>query len=643
MRKLIVFFTFISIAFSAFSINLNSIIRTLPSLPDSNQVDSVFNIARLKIINAEAKEGIQLAKWALQKARQKNYRDLIPKARFYIAYGFKKLNIEDSCIYHYELALIEMKGTKHEDWAPFVYTNIVNFYRNKGKYQKALSAGFEALKLAESKKDTIQEGLFSTEVGYIYDRMKEFEKAIEWHRKALKKLENKNEPYQINFIRSRIGIAYDDLGQFDSAHFYNQISLRYSYLIQDSTGIASTSSNIGNTFIKQEKWDSALVYLLSANQILKIKGDDGFRANAKINLGNVLMHLGRYEESKNRFFEGLKFAKKWGGVKFESEAFFHLHELYKKQNQLDSALFYFILFKNSEDSLYRIEKLKQIEEISTKYESKKKEQQIEIQQAVLSEQESEIMAKQRAIFALGILVLLAIVLAFAAYKRYQAKKNSEVQFRIIEEQEKGLYAVFNAQEEERKRISKDLHDGVGQQLSGLKMAIQTYGNSIDKSNTAEKKVVEKLAEIASDSANEVRSISHQMMPKALTELGLIEAMQDMLEKSFDLSQIQYEFEHFGITGRLNEKVEISLYRVAQELVNNIIKHSDAKRVNVQLFKNSGKVIMVVEDDGKGMSRSKSDGHGLLNMKSRINTLHGEMNLEPSPNSGTLATIRIPLE
>ena len=133
-----------------------------------------------------------------------------------------------------------------------------------------------------------------------------------------------------------------------------------------------------------------------------------------------------------------------------------------------------------------------------------------------------------------------------------------------------------------------------------------------------------------------------MMPRALTELGLIEAISDMLEKSLGMSTIKYEFEHFGIDERLSEKVEVSLYRVTQELINNIIKHSNAKKVNVQLLKNAGKVILIVEDDGKGISISKTDGHGLLNMKSRINTLHGELNLEPSPNSGTLATIRIPI-
>ena len=126
------------------------------------------------------------------------------------------------------------------------------------------------------------------------------------------------------------------------------------------------------------------------------------------------------------------------------------------------------------------------------------------------------------------------------------------------------------------------------------------------------------------------------------ELGLVEALDDMLNKSLRLNEIQFQFEHFGIEGRLNERIEISLYRVAQELVNNIIKHAKANNITIQLFKNAGKVILVVEDNGVGIKPSASNGHGLLNMKSRINAVNGEMNLEPSPNSGTMATIRIPI-
>ena len=240
------------------------------------------------------------------------------------------------------------------------------------------------------------------------------------------------------------------------------------------------------------------------------------------------------------------------------------------------------------------------------------------------------------------LVIVAVLGSTSIMQRNKRKAQAEKDAAIIEERDKGTQAVFIAQEEERKRISKDLHDGVGQQLSGLKMAFQKVSKGLLSENPKRSKELEKLSGILSESADEVRSISHQMMPKSLIELGLIEAVGDMLQKGLGMTGIEYDFEHFGITERLAENIEVSLYRVCQELINNIIKHSEAKKVHVQLFKNQKKVIMVVEDDGKGIKAKNVNGQGLLNMRSRVNTLKGEINLEASPNSGTLATIRIPI-
>jgi signal transduction histidine kinase len=95
--------------------------------------------------------------------------------------------------------------------------------------------------------------------------------------------------------------------------------------------------------------------------------------------------------------------------------------------------------------------------------------------------------------------------------------------------------------------------------------------------------------------------------------------------------------------RLPERIEVSLYRVCQELINNVIKHSGASKVHVQLFQNKGKVIMIVEDNGTGIAtQPASEGHGLMNIKSRVSTLNGEVNYERSAGSGTLATVRIPI-
>ena len=140
------------------------------------------------------------------------------------------------------------------------------------------------------------------------------------------------------------------------------------------------------------------------------------------------------------------------------------------------------------------------------------------------------------------------------------------------------------------------------------------------------------------------AISHQMMPKALKENGLVSAIEDMLNKSLAISKVEYSFNQIGLDeGRFDEALEIGLFRITQELINNIIKHSGATKVDVQISKTQKHSVLLVEDNGKGFKfDEKRDGIGLMNMKSRANTFNGEVNYETELNKGTVATIRVPL-
>ena len=221
-------------------------------------------------------------------------------------------------------------------------------------------------------------------------------------------------------------------------------------------------------------------------------------------------------------------------------------------------------------------------------------------------------------------------------KQFEDEKNKA----IMLEKDRGLKAMIQAQENERGRIARDLHDGVVQQIGSV---ILKARNFVDKYSPKEKSKAKTFLEDLENSNQELRNISHQMMPRALKDLGMISAISDMLENSLTYSKINYQFEHFNINNRLPERMEVTVYRITQELINNIIKHSNAKHVNVQLFKADNDVILIVEDDGVGIKKKKqSEGIGLLNISSRVDMMHGTVNFEPSPNSGTLVTVKIPV-
>jgi signal transduction histidine kinase len=179
---------------------------------------------------------------------------------------------------------------------------------------------------------------------------------------------------------------------------------------------------------------------------------------------------------------------------------------------------------------------------------------------------------------------------------------------------------------------------VGQQLSALKLALADLSNKVEGEARSE---VESIASHFKQSADEVRSISHQMMPRALMENGLVEAIEDMLQQAFAFSSISYQFEHKNVNQRFDEHIEIGLYRVLQELINNIIKHSQASNVQVQLYKVEQQLMLLVEDDGKGLENKATKGYGLKNIESRLSIIHGKVNFESA--GGTTAIISVPVK
>jgi signal transduction histidine kinase len=311
------------------------------------------------------------------------------------------------------------------------------------------------------------------------------------------------------------------------------------------------------------------------------------------------------------------------------------------------SLDYHKQFVSLKDSLFSEDKFRIVNELQTQYETEKREKLLAEERAENAEKDREIERQRTTNFMLygGIAVIILFGGALTSRQRQKQKARlSEAkavhQQELVKERERGLEAVFIGIEDERQRIAKDLHDGVGQQLSGIKLSLNKFTADFPE---AEQQKLKTVTEVVDNVAQDVRSLSHQMMPKALQELGLVAAIGDMLEKSLGLGDLNYDFEHFNADKRYNKRVEIGLYRICQELINNIIKHAHASHAVIQLFENKSTLILIVEDNGQGFDlASKKDGIGLMNIESRLNTVSGDVNWQPSPGSGTVATVRIPI-
>jgi signal transduction histidine kinase len=311
-------------------------------------------------------------------------------------------------------------------------------------------------------------------------------------------------------------------------------------------------------------------------------------------------------------------------------------------NQPDSAFSYMKLYIATKDSAYDERIRQQILEVQTKYENEKLSQDLELAKHDKEFAEISLMQRKTQIWLLVFVLISMTGAAIFLFYRHQQRQKAAADAERIIENEARLNAVLEGQEEERRRIAKELHDGLGQTLTAVKLNYQTLS---EKAISPEYQKDFKKLETMLESANaEVRSISHQMMPRELEQFGLIAAVEGMLKLNLENTPLKYHFEYSGFRQRVGNQVELVLFRVLQELVNNVIKHSGANMLQVQLLKHTNHVVMSVSDNGHGFEVEKHEkkGIGLLNIAGRIDGIKGHLHFESEPGAGTTVTIRIPL-
>ncbi|MEL6867948.1 MAG: sensor histidine kinase, partial [Bacteroidota bacterium] len=205
-----------------------------------------------------------------------------------------------------------------------------------------------------------------------------------------------------------------------------------------------------------------------------------------------------------------------------------------------------------------------------------------------------------------------------------------------------INASIDGQEQERKRIAEALHDSMGSLLSAVQMHFKTLMNTAISAQN-EKALYHKTQNLIQEAVTFNRQIAYEMMPPTLMKLGLPTAVESLVDKARG-PKLDLELDVFGLNGRLPEKLELTLYRSLEELLNNLIKHANASEVTVQLAGDESEITLIVEDNGCGFEYDPSNpnyGMGLSNIQSRIRHHGGTFEVDSSPNNGTTIIINIP--
>ena len=206
-----------------------------------------------------------------------------------------------------------------------------------------------------------------------------------------------------------------------------------------------------------------------------------------------------------------------------------------------------------------------------------------------------------------------------------------------------IKAMVATQEEERKRISRDLHDDVGTKLSSLKLFLSSLHEKATNTNNEEiRSLAESSEQFITEAMQDVRQLLLNLSPMVLEEFGYTTAVEGLVNKINETKQIHFNLVVFGMKKRLEKEYELALYRITQELINNVLKHAAAKHVSLQIGQRDKKIILMMEDDGKGFDmNARKDGYGLSNLDARTKLMQGTMTIDSQPGKGTSVLVEIP--
>lgn len=452
---------------------------------------------------------------------------------------------------------------------------------------------------------------------------------------AINILQLKNTKILGNFYNNK-AILLEMTKQFDSAaDMYNK-AIDIYMAAKDSNRIAIGYNNLGVLYKNKGDYDKALVNYQEVVEIEKLIGNKFILGSSYINIGSVYIQQKRFGEAIRYNKMGLEIASEISAQYLVVIASENMAEAYYGLKMPDSAYAWQKLRAVENEKYLNAENSRQINEMQTKFDTEKKEQTIALQQSQLS--------KQHLLLISGAVIFLLLLLyGYLFYRRYKLKKENELKEQLILQREEATVNILTAEENERKRIAAELHDGIGQLMMAAWMNLQAIGKQEAK-EIDQQQLLQKTTLLVGESCKEIRQVSHSMMPNALLKKGLVNAVKEFTQQ-IDKSVISINVQAEGLDAAIDSLTETILYRVIQECVNNTIKHAQATELDISIYNTEEGIDMLVEDNGKGFDASllnnRDSGLGLQNIRSRISFLKGSVHWDSVPGNGTVVSIHIP--
>ena len=517
---------------------------------------------------------------------------------------------------------------------------IASTYAQKEFYETALSHFREALAYYESEGNARRMGMVYNVMQVIYLEMDATDKAIEFGERALSA--TKGTPsYPYSLLNTANSYANTFPRQYGKAEQCLEELL--TILEKDSNSYLEglAYNNLADIYIKTFKWKEAEVYFRKALEVFTQLGYEINIYTARLGLAYLEAYKGNTESAQKMALEILEYTTKQELQTDMRRSLELLANLASVQKDFRGMRMWNEAADSIEQVIVNRKLLHATEELLTKYETEKKELRI----TVLEEEKNLIIW----LGATGITVLVLMIALFFFLWRWTVQKKCivEQQHQLAEqqvkqlEQEKQLVAtqsILDGETAERTRLSRDLHDGLGSILTGVKLNLEDLkGHVILPQSSLE--CFNKAFGMLNESMVELRRVAHHLMPDSLSRYGLKVALTDFCNSFSNIT-----FGYFGDESRLDPKLEVMIYRIIHELVNNVLKHAEAKQITVQVMCETEYIAFIVLDDGKGFNSSiQPQGMGLENIRNRVASFNGRMDIMSKEGKGTEVNVEFILK
>lgn len=556
------------------------------------------------------------------------------------------LGKSDSAKYYFEKALKMSRENGFKNIETMCINNLGMFNWNNGNYNEALTYFFQSLKISDELGSEKSSEASLNNIGLIYQEMNLNEKALEYHKKALKVREKFNLQNEQIASFNNIGINLTALDSIDEAVKIYKKGIELAKEKNNLIDHRRLLDNLANAHKKNGDTNLALKTYL---EVLNISTK--FDANEK-ELLSTYNNLTALYNDVNKPKEALKYAEKGFNLieKYpESELvatdlYLTVAESYYMLQDFEKARLFKNKFIAQKDYIFSDKNAKAIADLEIKYETEKKEREILIQRAELAESKLTIQQRNYQIYGLIGLTLILGFIGFLLYKQQKLKnrqlqKESELKDALIK------IETQNKLQEQRLRISRDLHDNIGSQLTFIISSLDNLKYAFDINDKALNKKLNTISDFTSGTIRELRDTIWAMNKSEISFEDLQARISNYIDKAhlYD-SNIKFEFkveDEVNKSKKFTSVEGMNILRVIQEAIHNSLKYAEASSIVVTVDKVNSSTVFKISDDGKGFDlKTVKRGNGLNNMEKRALEINGDFDIESQQNQGTIVQIRL---